>query len=51
MARHQLPRNVRPSLSDNPFDKLAACLNYRTRERSSEYERHPALLRQLSAVV
>jgi hypothetical protein len=41
MARSKLRRNVRPGPSNDPADKLAACLNCRTRKGSSEYERHP----------
>jgi hypothetical protein len=41
MARSKLPRNVCPGLSDDPADKLYACLSYRTGKGSSEYERHP----------
>jgi hypothetical protein len=29
MARSKLPRNVRPGPSNDPADKLYACLNYR----------------------
>jgi hypothetical protein len=41
MPRSNLPRDVKPGLSNDPADKLAACLNYRTRNGGSEYERHP----------
>jgi hypothetical protein len=34
-------RNVSPGLSNDPADKLAAYLNYRTSKGSSEHQRHP----------
>jgi hypothetical protein len=41
MARRTFPRNVRPGMSGDPADKLYACLNYRIRKGSAEYQRHP----------
>jgi hypothetical protein len=44
MARSKLPRNVKPGPSDDPADKLHACMSYRVgrgSKRDADYLKAP----------